>query len=80
MIQVRLRRIAKHWKASDLAREAGISEATVLYIESGKKQPTMRTLAKVAAALGVTVRELMAEVSHIPTPDKPGDINAVAKA
>jgi transcriptional regulator with XRE-family HTH domain len=41
-----------------LAREAGVSTETVYSVEHGKRQPSVRTLGKLAGALGVNVRDL----------------------
>lgn len=40
-----------------LSREAGISTETVYAIEHGKRQPSVRTLEKIARALGVEVKD-----------------------
>ncbi len=40
------------------AREAGISTETLNAIEHGRRQPSMRTLEKIAVALGVDARDL----------------------
>jgi putative transcriptional regulator len=39
------------------AREAGISTETLNAVEHGKRQPTVRTLGKIASALGVEVKD-----------------------
>jgi transcriptional regulator with XRE-family HTH domain len=41
-----------------LARAAGVSTETVYSVEHGKRQPSVRTLGKLAAALGVSIQEL----------------------
>jgi transcriptional regulator with XRE-family HTH domain len=54
-------RIERKMSASELARKAGISKATVLSIELGKANPTVDTLQSLAAALGVTITDLLAD-------------------
>ena len=41
----------------DLAREASISTETIYAIEHGKRQPSVRTLGKIARVLGVEVKD-----------------------
>ena len=42
-----------------LAKEAGISTETVYSVEHGKRRPSMKTLGKIARALGVDPRDLL---------------------
>ena len=42
------------------AKEAGVSTETVYSVEHGKRQPSMKTLGKIAQALGVNPRDLLA--------------------
>jgi transcriptional regulator with XRE-family HTH domain len=51
-------RSAKGLSTRGLAREAGISTETLYAIEHGRRQPSVRTLAKVAKALGVEAKDL----------------------
>jgi putative transcriptional regulator len=39
------------------AREAGISTETLNAVEHGRRQPSVRTLSKIARALGVEVKD-----------------------
>lgn len=48
----------KGMTAEKLAYENGISKGYLSDIESGKKVPTVKMLARLAAALGVPVRDL----------------------
>jgi transcriptional regulator with XRE-family HTH domain len=41
-----------------LAREAGVSTETVYSVEHGRRQPSVRTLGKLARALGVEAKDL----------------------
>jgi transcriptional regulator with XRE-family HTH domain len=49
----------KHWSANQLADFAGVSRGYVSEVLAGKKSPTLRTLAKLAAGLDVSVRDLV---------------------
>ena len=51
----------KRWSANQLADFAGVSRGFVSEVLQGKKSPTLRTLAKLAAALDVQVRSLLPE-------------------
>jgi transcriptional regulator with XRE-family HTH domain len=42
-----------------LAREAGVSNGTIVRIEMGRNRPNLDTLAKIAAALDVAVSDLL---------------------
>src|ERR687886_1714377 len=54
-------RIARHLSLSELARATQISKATLSGVESGRSNPTVETLAALAAALRVTLGELLEE-------------------
>ena len=43
----------------DIARELGVSRGFVSNIESGKRNPTLSTLTRLATALGVSTNELL---------------------
>lgn len=58
-------RVAARLSLSELARSTGIGKATLSAIESGRSNPTVETLAAIAAALGVPVVELL----EAPRPD-----------
>jgi transcriptional regulator with XRE-family HTH domain len=55
-------RIARRLSLSELARATGLSKATLSGIESANSNPTVETLAGLAAALGVSVTELLDEL------------------
>jgi transcriptional regulator with XRE-family HTH domain len=59
-------RIARHLSLSELARATAISKATLSSIESGSSNPTVETLAALAAALRVTLGELLEEAPLAP--------------
>jgi putative transcriptional regulator len=50
-------RESKGMTTRSLAKEASVSTETINAIEHGRRQPTVRTLAKVAKALEVEVRD-----------------------
>ncbi|HQE19899.1 MAG TPA: helix-turn-helix transcriptional regulator [Aggregatilineales bacterium] len=43
-----------------LAARAGVSQSSLHYIETGVNSPSVRTLSKIAKALGVSIAELLA--------------------
>jgi transcriptional regulator with XRE-family HTH domain len=55
--KIRQIREARGMSTRQLAAEAGISTETVYSVEHGKRQPSMRTLGKIARALGVEVKD-----------------------
>ncbi|HWR52594.1 MAG TPA: helix-turn-helix transcriptional regulator [Bryobacteraceae bacterium] len=57
--RIRDRRIGLGMSQQDLADAAGITQPGLLRIEKGETNPKMDTLRAVAAALNLTVRELM---------------------
>ena len=54
-------RIARRLSLSELARATGMSKATLSSVESGRSNPTVETLASLAAALRVSLSELLEE-------------------
>lgn len=50
-------REAKGLSTRILAREAEVSTETIYAIEHGKRQPSVRTLGKIARALGIEVKD-----------------------
>jgi transcriptional regulator with XRE-family HTH domain len=54
-------RIARHLSLSELARATSMSKATLSGIENGRANPTVETLASLAAALQIPVTELLEE-------------------
>jgi len=47
----------------ELAQQIGISYWWMNHVENGKKRPSIRTIAKIAKALDVSIEELGIEVS-----------------
>ena len=58
---LRALREARGWSQSNLALTAGLTRTTVGDYERGTTSPTPETLRRLARALGVPVRELLAE-------------------
>jgi transcriptional regulator with XRE-family HTH domain len=54
-------RKARGFSVRGLAKEAEISTETVYSVEHGKRQPSMKTLGKLARALEVDPRDLLSE-------------------
>jgi transcriptional regulator with XRE-family HTH domain len=54
-------RIARHLSLSELARTTAIGKATLSSIENGRANPTVETLAGLAAMLHVSIGELLEE-------------------
>jgi transcriptional regulator with XRE-family HTH domain len=73
--EVKRLREARGWSQTRLAAEAGMSVSGVSMIESGHRNLTTTTLAKLAGALGVEVRDLF-PLGQAPLPDPPGTSEA----
>lgn len=54
----RLRR-GKDWSQEKLAEEAKLDPKTIIHIEGGKRNPTLKTLQKIANALQVPIDSLL---------------------
>jgi transcriptional regulator with XRE-family HTH domain len=65
-------RIARHLSLSELARATRMSKATLSSIENGRANPTVETLASLAAALRITLGELLEELP-------PGEMRVVRR-
>ncbi len=51
-------RIARLWSQRELASRAGVSENTVINIETGRRLPRLLTMRRIADALGVDWNEV----------------------
>lgn len=49
-------RLAKNLTQEELAKKAGVNQATIARLESGMSNPTMATVSRVASALGKELR------------------------
>lgn len=52
-------RLAKSWRQIDLAQQSGVHEVHLSDLERGTREPGLRTLAKIAAALETTLSEIL---------------------
>ncbi|GLY30988.1 XRE family transcriptional regulator [Kineosporia sp. NBRC 101731] len=57
--QIRLRRTQRGLSAAELARQAGLSKATVSALEAGQANPTVDTLDALAVALRIPLTDLL---------------------
>ena len=57
--KIRELRKASGLSVRGLAREAQVSTETVYSVEHGRRQPNLKTLSKIARALGVEVGDLL---------------------
>ena len=61
----------KHWRErrlmtqADLAAKSGLSEMTINRIETGRAEPRLHTIRKVAEALDVDASELIGKDSQV---------------
>tara|TARA_R110002094_G_scaffold57631_2_gene68764 strand:+ start:799 stop:1008 length:210 start_codon:yes stop_codon:yes gene_type:complete len=60
----RLRKLreAQGWSQEELADRAGLHRTYISSVERGVRNPTITVLAKIAAALGVSLAELLSGV------------------
>ena len=59
--RLREAREAQGMSMNQLGSLAGLDQVTISRIEKGERSPTLRSLVKIAAALGVTLSELLKE-------------------
>jgi transcriptional regulator with XRE-family HTH domain len=57
---MRLLRRGLRWSQHRLAREAGLAPSMISHLEAGRRNFTLPTLERVAAALGTGARDLLA--------------------
>jgi transcriptional regulator with XRE-family HTH domain len=57
--RLRMLRLASGLSQSQLAARAGHKQPWLAYMESGQREPQLRTVEKLAAALGTEVAELL---------------------
>ena len=58
MLEVKRLRQKREWNQTELAYHAGLAPSVISQIENGKRDPSSRTLRKLAEALGVEVGDL----------------------
>jgi DNA-binding XRE family transcriptional regulator len=60
-LKLRLLREERGLTHKEAAQLADVSHWTLMYLESGKREPYMPTVTKIAGAYGVPLRELVGE-------------------
>ena len=63
--RVRVFRAEFDFSQSDLAREAGLSRQTISNIETGTKEPTLETAAKIARVFKTAIEEVFPGIKEI---------------
>ncbi|MDR3411082.1 MAG: helix-turn-helix transcriptional regulator [Formivibrio sp.] len=58
-VRIRKLRRARSWRQIDLAEQSGVHEVHISDLERGAREPGLRTLSKIAAALDTTLSELL---------------------
>ena len=74
---VRKKRHERHWSLDELADSSGVSKATLSQIESGRVNPTVATLWKIAQSLETELSQLIrndGEISRTFTVTRSGDL------
>ena len=77
--QLRLKRLQAGLTIEALADTAGISTGFLAYLETNKKKPSLITIAKLAAALDISVSELFDEPVHNIASEKQKALNKFLK-
>ncbi len=57
--RIRELRRAKGWRQIDLAEHSGVHEVHISDLERGVREAGLRTLRKIATALGTTISEML---------------------
>jgi len=57
--RIRKKRRAKGWRQIDLAEQSGVHEVHISDLERGTREAGLRTLEKIATALGVTLSDIL---------------------
>lgn len=57
--RIRKLRRAKSWRQIDLAEHSGVHEVHISDLERGTREAGLRTLSKIASALGTTLSDLL---------------------
>jgi XRE family aerobic/anaerobic benzoate catabolism transcriptional regulator len=67
-IKVREGRIARGWTLRDLAERSGVSVRFLVQLESGRANISVKRLAEIATAFGVTAADLLRDADAVPPP------------
>ncbi len=57
--RIRMLRVARGWTQEQFAERAAMQRSYLADLELGRRNPSVRTLVKVANAFGITVAELL---------------------
>jgi transcriptional regulator with XRE-family HTH domain len=68
VLEVKRLRQEREWNQTELAYHAGLAPSVISQIENGKRDPTARTLRKLAEALSVEVADLFPKKAQAPLP------------
>jgi transcriptional regulator with XRE-family HTH domain len=71
VLEVKRLRQEREWNQTELAYHAGLAPSVISQIENGKRDPTARTLRKLAEALSVEVGDLFPKGQAKPSPEQP---------
>jgi transcriptional regulator with XRE-family HTH domain len=71
VLEVKRLRQGREWNQTELAYHAGLAPSVISQIENGKRDPTARTLRKLAEALSVDVGDLFPKGQAPPSPEQP---------
>jgi transcriptional regulator with XRE-family HTH domain len=71
VLEVKRLRQEREWNQTELAYHAGLAPSVISQIENGKRDPTARTLRKLAEALSVDVGDLFPKGQAPPSPEQP---------
>jgi transcriptional regulator with XRE-family HTH domain len=71
VLEVKRLRQEREWNQTELAYHAGLAPSVISQIENGKRDPTARTLRKLAEALSVEVGDLFPKGQATPSPEQP---------
>jgi transcriptional regulator with XRE-family HTH domain len=67
VLEIRRLRQAREWNQTELAYHAGLAPSVISQIENGKRDPSARTLRKLAKALEVEVGDLFSKAQSHPS-------------
>ena len=62
--RIRKLRRAKSWRQIDLAEHSGVHEVHISDLERGTREAGLRTLSKIALALGTSLSEMLGTVTE----------------
>lgn len=52
-------RVQKSMSQAELAKRAGMAQSAICYLETGQKNPSIKTMEKLAKALDISLTELL---------------------